>query len=179
MKINENFFNSVNKGNFESKNFSLILKNKNISKIVLKNKIYQNIQYLSLESNNLIEIDFVSSFPFLWTLNLKKNPVILQLKKIGNFSPLKSLISLGFLAITLDTYSYNSFVTIRKINIGILEINEEFTFESLYSNQNQFNPNESYLPNDLNNKREIKGFVTIIPSNSKIITKTFYWLIIG
>ena len=82
--------------------------------------------------------------------------------------------TLGYLAITLDSYSFSSFVSLRKLNIGILEINEEYTYEKLYLNQTQhnLNVNESILQIQVGSKKisEVnnKGLVTIIPSKKLI-----------
>lgn len=172
MKINENLFKSLLKSKTEKEIISLCLNNKNISKIVLKSVIFINIQFLSLESNNIPEIEFLSCFPHLWSLNIKKNPVKIILKKIGNFSVLKAINTLGYLALTVDSYSLNSFISLRKLNIGILEINEEYTFESLYLNKSHNNSVESYLPNHLRfQQSEVKSLMTIIPSKNKLNSK--------
>ena len=81
---------------------------------------------------------------------------------------MKSVNTLGYLGITLDSFSFNSFVSLRKLNIGILEINENYTYESLYLNPTQHNQNvnESYLQNNLKCQSEINNKVnaSIIPS---------------
>ena len=168
MKINENILKSLSKNKNEDEITSVYLNNKSISKFVFKYKVYKNIQILSLESNNLSDIEFLSAFPFLWCLNIKKNPVRFILIQIGNYSALKSVNTLGYLGITLDSFSFNSFVSLRKLNIGILEINENYTYESLYLNPTQHNQNvnESYLQNNLKCQSEINNKVnaSIIPS---------------
>ncbi len=80
MKIYENTICSYIKNLKEEDNNSLFLNKKNISKFCLKNKLFQNIQFLSLESNNLTDIEFVTSFPNLFYLNVKKNHVLSNLK---------------------------------------------------------------------------------------------------
>jgi len=55
--------------------------------------------------------------------------------KIDNYSPLKSFVALGFLGVTVERFSKSSFSSLRKLVIGILEVNE--TFEELFISNNQ------------------------------------------
>jgi hypothetical protein len=181
MKIYENTICSYIKNLKEEDNNSLFLNKKNISKFCIKNKLFQNIQFLSLESNNLTDIEFLSSFPNLFYLNVKKNHVLSNLKQIANFSPLKNMNLLGFLAVSLDSYSYNSFSSVRKINIGILEVNKEYNYENLYlSQKEQHLQNESVLLNSISVKQNetinTKNQVITVPSKHSF-KKTFCQLI--
>ena len=107
---------------------------KNITKITFKSSKFENIQFLSLRNNNIKEIEFLSSFGNLWFLDLRDNPVTLLFIKIDNFAPLKTVTTLGFLGVTIDQYSKPSFTNLRKLNIGILKVNE--SFEELYLSSN-------------------------------------------
>jgi hypothetical protein len=56
------------------------------------------------------------------------------LNKIDSFAPLRLLNAYGFLGVTIDMYSKSSFTSLKKLNVGILSINE--SFEELYLNNN-------------------------------------------
>jgi hypothetical protein len=70
---------------------------------------------------------------------------------------------------------------VRKINIGILEVNKEFNYENLYlSQKEQHLQNESVLLNSLSVKQNetinTKNQVITVPSKA-FFKKTFYQLI--
>lgn len=84
---------------------------------------------------------------------------------------MKNINLLGYLAVTLDNYSYNSFSSVRKINIGILEVNKEYTYENLYLTQKEAHlQNELFLQNSsnikqneaINNKNQVITLPSII-----------------
>lgn len=47
----------------------------NISKINLNHIHFEKIEYLSLKNNRISDINFISSFPFLWYLDIRENYV--------------------------------------------------------------------------------------------------------
>ena len=65
----------------------------------------------------------------------KRKPCKILFMKIDNYSPLKSFVALGFLGVTVERFSKSSFSSLRKLVIGILEVNE--TFEELFISNNQ------------------------------------------
>jgi hypothetical protein len=65
----------------------------------------------------------------------KRKPCKLNFMKIDSYSPLKSFAALGFLGVSVERYSKSSFSSLRKLVVGVLEVNE--TFEELYISNNQ------------------------------------------
>jgi hypothetical protein len=126
MKLNDPTVKKVLNGRESKEITTAYLENENLVKIIFSNINFINLQFLSLKKNNLKEIEFIKFFPNLWYLDISNNPV-------NSYSPLKKINTLGFLSITLDQYSMSSFTSLRIINIAILEVNKEYTYDKLYS----------------------------------------------
>ena len=143
MIITEKNLPMLLKGKTLDELISIYLDYRNITKITFKSLRFDNIQFLSLRNNNIKEIDFLGYFTNLWYLDLRDNPVTILFIKIDNYAPLKILTTLGYLGVTIDQYSKQSFTSLRKLNIGILKVNESFEDLYLSSNLNIIPSNQS------------------------------------
>ena len=119
---------------------TLYLNNHNINNFDFKNKIISNIEYLSIQNNNLINLDFIKFLPNLWYLDARNNPIenyhVLHLKNV-----------FGFLGISLDKYCEKSLLQVKKLNIGIIYLNldEQYKKYFLMNNPNIIQYNEEVL----------------------------------
>jgi len=82
-KNNPNNLNNSNKEDKENNLEKLILifmENMGIKKVLIKTK-FTNLMFLSLQKNNINDMDFVLALPSLWYLDLRKNSVIKTILK--------------------------------------------------------------------------------------------------
>lgn len=75
MIISEKILPTLLKGRNLDELHTIYLDNKNIMKVTLKSSVLDNIMFLSIRSNHIKEIEFVSNFRNLWYLDLRDNPV--------------------------------------------------------------------------------------------------------
>jgi|LauGreDrversion4_2_1035121.scaffolds.fasta_scaffold109543_2 Leucine-rich repeat (LRR) protein len=75
MIISDKILPTLFKGRNIDELTTIYLDNKNVMKITLKSSVFDNIMFLSLRSNHIKEIDFITNFRNLWYLDLRENPV--------------------------------------------------------------------------------------------------------
>ena len=116
MNVNDKFFNNnpnliKNKQDLISLNFN----DYNISNISLTFKL-NNIEFLSLKNNSLINLKFLEYFPNLFYLDISNNP-------IEKFNILNVYNTYGYLSLSSPTkYLEKNFLSIKDLNVGILFI---------------------------------------------------------
>jgi hypothetical protein len=94
---------------------TLYLNNCQICKFNLHLYTYENIQFLSLYNNQLKHINFLSLFPNIWYLDLRKNYV-------ENYEFLNKSSTFGYLGLTINKFSESSLFQLKRLNIGIFDI---------------------------------------------------------
>ena len=114
MNLNDKFFNNnsiKNKENLIALNFNDF----NISNISLSFK-FNNIEFLSLKNNSIINLKFLEFFPNLFYLDISNNP-------IEKFNLLNIYNTFGFLSFNSPSkYLEKNFLFIKDLNVGILSI---------------------------------------------------------
>lgn len=77
MKSNDNFLLGavLSRGLQEEEIQAAYFKGKGLAKLNMKGSSFTSLQILSLESNNLTDIEFITALPQLFSLNVKNNPV--------------------------------------------------------------------------------------------------------
>ena len=114
MNLNDKFFNSnsnliKNKENLIAFNFNDF----NISNIHLSFK-FNNVEFLSLKNNSIINLKFLEYFPNLFYLDISNNP-------IEKFNLLNIYNTFGFLSFNSPSkYLEKNFLFIKDLNVGIL-----------------------------------------------------------
>ncbi len=155
MNLNDKFFNNnsiKNKENLIALNFNDF----NISNISLSFK-FNNVEFLSLKNNSIINLKFLEFFPNLFYLDISNNP-------IEKFNLLNIYNTFGFLSFNSPSkYLEKNFLFIKDLNVGILSIkihdkNIENNFllnnpNILLYNNNLFSFEEKYNLHILNKKK--------------------------
>ena len=155
MNLNDKFFNNnsiKNKENLIALNFNDF----NISNISLSFK-FNNVEFLSLKNNSLINLKFLEFFPNLFYLDISNNP-------IEKFNLLNIYNTFGFLSFNSPSkYLEKNFLFIKDLNVGILSIkihdkNIENNFllnnpNILLYNNNLFSFEEKFNLHILNKKK--------------------------
>ncbi len=110
--LEKNFVNLLEKN---EDCITLYLNNCQICKLDLHLYEYENIQFLSLYNNQIKQINFLTLFPNLWYLDIRKNYV-------ENYEIFNKVTTFGYLGVTVNKFSEMSLFQIKKLNIGILAI---------------------------------------------------------
>ena len=70
-------YTTKSKRSFDQYN-TLYLDSMQIEKFAFHSLCFQNLEYLSLQKNNLKSLHFLCFFPNLWYLDISHNPVIIN-----------------------------------------------------------------------------------------------------
>jgi hypothetical protein len=132
MSIPDNWFEKIS----DLRITTLYLYNKNITAISLKHSLVSSLIFLSLANNQIKNISFLNSLPNIWYIDIKNNP-------IEDFDIFSKVNHLGYLGVTLNKFSEGNFCLLKKLNIGILDIDGEIEDNSrfnmfIYNSTNNF-----------------------------------------
>ena len=98
------------------------------------------MEFLSLQNNNISNLNFIKHLPNLWYLDVRKNPIekfeILNLKNV-----------FGFLGITIDKYCEKSLIQVKNLYLGILYANLSENYKQHFLTNN---PNIIQLNDEIN-----------------------------
>jgi hypothetical protein len=133
---------------------TIYLTNRNITTIYLKHHKITSLLFLSLSNNQIKSISFLNSFPAIWYIDLKNNP-------IEDFDVLNKKNSLGYLGVTLNKFSEQNFFQLKKLNLGILNIDGEIDDISKYNN---------FIYNSSNNFLKVNNKVILFSDKFKILS---------
>jgi hypothetical protein len=139
MIITEKNLISMMKDKEAEKISTLYLNNKNIGSISLKNHFYR-VEFLSLQNNSIKDISFLKNLPNLWYLDIRMNP-------IESYEVVNTINCFGYLGLSVEKYSEKKILSIKKINVGImnLSIDEYYKKGFMLSNQNIIKFNDEIL----------------------------------
>ena len=84
-----------------------------INEIILNNSLINKIEFLSLQNNNLKDINFIKNLENLWYLDIRKNP-------IKDFSAFETKKNFGFLGISIEKISEKAISKVKELTIGII-----------------------------------------------------------
>lgn len=131
MIITEKEIEKITKENKIENLTSIYLNYCNIDSFALESKVFTRIEFLSLQNNNITNIDFIINLPNLWYFDVRNNPV-------DNFEILNIKNTFGFLGMTIDKYSEKSILQVKRLSVGILSIKIEENYKKyfLYNNPN-------------------------------------------
>lgn len=77
MNITEKLIEDITKDREDKEEINIIsFYSFNINKILLNETKFDNIEYLCLKNNQIKDISFIVSFPFLWYFDIRDNFVI-------------------------------------------------------------------------------------------------------
>jgi hypothetical protein len=149
MNITEKILAKHAKDNNFDKLTTIIINSSNITQCGFKNSILQNIEYLCLKNNFIKDLNFLKVLPNLWYLDIRGNP-------IEDYDKLSVLSYIGFLGVSFKKYQENYLMNIRKLSIGIVELQvEDKEMEKIFLQNNpnilMFNEELIYLSNINNN----------------------------
>jgi hypothetical protein len=113
MIINEKNLKKLFKGKEEAT--TLYLNNKSINSFSLKQD-FTHLEFLSLQNNSISDIRFLKALPNLWYLDIRNNP-------IDNYDTLNITNTLGFLGLSVERYHEKKVLSLRRMNIGIINLN--------------------------------------------------------
>jgi hypothetical protein len=126
MIINEKILKKFFKGKEGAT--TLYLNNSSINSFSLKqNFIY--LEFLSLQNNSISDIRFLKALPNLWYLDIRNNP-------IDNYDILNITNILGFLALSVERYHEKKVLSLRKMNIGIINLNLDDNDKKVFLSNN-------------------------------------------
>jgi hypothetical protein len=115
MIINEKILKKLFKGKEDAT--TLYLNNKSINSFSLKHD-FTYLEFLSLQNNSISDIRFLKALPNLWYLDIRNNP-------IDNYDTLNITNTLGFLGLSVERYHEKKVLSLRRMNIGIINLNLE------------------------------------------------------
>jgi len=121
------------------------------------NKCFQNLEYLSITNNYLINLNFIISIPDLFYLDVYGNP-------LDDFNSLNYKNIFGYLRLSVDKFHENKILVVKGLNCAILDI--EMKDKGVFREFNLNNPNILMLNNEIN------YYVDKLASNNRKIFKT-------
>lgn len=158
MILTEKYLISAIKDKEPEKISTLYLNNKNIGSISLKNHFYR-VEFLSLQCNSIKDISFLKNLPNLWYLDIRMNP-------IESYEVISTISCFGYLGLSVEKYSEKKILSIKKINVGImnLSIDENYKKGFMMNNQNIIKFNDEILYNH-------ERFLTVAAAASNLLSQ--------
>jgi hypothetical protein len=150
MSIPDKWFEKASEGGITT----TYLTNRNLTGISLKHNNISSLLFLSLTGNQIKTITFLNSFPNIWYIDLKNNP-------IEDFDVLNKKNNLGYVGVTLNRFSEQNFFQLKKLNIGILQLDGEIDDTSKYNN---------FIYNSSNNFLKVNNKVILFSDKFKIFS---------
>lgn len=173
MIINESILKKILKNRENAT--TIYMNNNSINKLTFKFEFY-NIEFLSLQNNSISDLKFIKFFPNIWYLDLRNNP-------IDNYEPLNSINCLGFLGLSVEKYHEKKVLVLRKLYLGIIELNFDDYNKKLFLSNNpniiKFNEELQYYHEKINQINFNSYNIMTTPgkmahmSNSKNFTSNF------
>ena len=140
----------------------IILNESNITNFIYNsvnpniNKCFQNLEYLSIANNYLINLNFIINIPDLFYLDVFGNP-------LDDFNTLNYKNIFGYLRLSVDKFHENKILAVSELNCAILDL--EIKDKAIMRVFKINNPNILMLNNEIN------YYVDKLISNSKKIGK--------
>lgn len=101
----------------------------NIDSFDFTNKNFSKLEFLSIQNNNITNIDFIKNLPNLWYFDVRNNP-------LENYESLNIKNVFGFLALPVDKYCEKSFLQVKRLCVGILTVNLDENFKKYFLSNN-------------------------------------------
>ena len=133
--------------NYEKYFKGIILNESNISNFIYNsvnpkiNICFNNLEYLSITNNYLINLDFATKLPDLFYLDVYGNP-------LDQFNSLNYKNTFGYLRLSVDKFHENKILSLSGLNCAILEI--EIKDKSILKLFKINNPNIFMFNNEIN-----------------------------
>ena len=140
----------------------IILNESNITNFIYNtvnpniNKCFQNLEYLSIANNYLINLNFIINIPDLFYLDVFNNP-------LDDFNTLNYKNIFGYLRLSVDKFHENKILAFTGLNCAILDI--EIKDKAILRTFKINNPNILMINNEIN------YYVDQLISNSKKVGK--------
>ena len=143
--------------NYEKYFKGIILNESNISNFIYNsvnpkiNNCFNNLEYLSLTNNFLINLNFIVNIPELFYLDVFGNP-------LDDFSSLNYKNIFGYLRLSVDKFHENKILAVTGLNCAILDIEiKDKTILKLFKTFNKniliFNNEINYYVDELENRK--------------------------
>ena len=143
--------------NYEKYFKGIILNESNISNFIYNsvnpkiNNCFNNLEYLSLTNNFLINLNFIVNIPDLFYLDVFGNP-------LDDFSSLNYKNIFGYLRLSVDKFQENKILAVTGLNCAILDIEiKDKTILKLFKTFNRniliFNNEIIYYVDELQNRK--------------------------
>jgi len=129
MIITEKNFEEFHKEKKRDKLTTIYLHFYNIDSIEFNFKNFLTIEFLSLQNNNISNINFIKFLPNLWYLDIRNNP-------LDNYEILNIKNVFGFLGLPIDKYCEKSLLQIKRLCVGILYVNLDDTLKKYFLSNN-------------------------------------------
>lgn len=133
--------------NYEQYFKGIILNESNISNFIYNsvnpkiNICFNNLEYLSITNNYLINLDFATKLPDLFYLDVYGNP-------LDEFNSLNYKNTFGYLRLSVDKFHENKILSVSGLNCAILEV--EIKDKSILKLFKINNPNIFMFNNEIN-----------------------------
>jgi len=102
----------------------------NIDSIELNNlKSFSRLEFLSLQNNNIINIDFIKNLPNLWYFDVRNNP-------LENYEALSVKNVFGFLGLPVDKYCEKSLLQVKRLTIGMIYVKLDENLKKYFLSNN-------------------------------------------
>lgn len=108
---------------------TLYFHNYKIDSIDLSNKIFTKLEFLSIQNNNITNIDFIKSLPNLWYFDVRNNP-------LENYESLNIKNVFGFLGLPVDKYCEKSLLQVKRLCVGMISVNLDENLKKYFLSNN-------------------------------------------
>ncbi len=129
---------------------TLYLHCNNIEILDLSEKSFSKLEFLSIQNNNVTNIDFVKNLPNLWYFDVRNNP-------LKNYESLNIKNVFGFLGLPVDKYCEKRLLQVKRLCVGMISVNLDQNLKKYFLSNNPniliYN-NELIYEFDKTNKRE-------------------------
>lgn len=144
MIITDKTFEQYTKEKKSDKLTTLYLHYYNIDSFDFSNKSFSDLEFLSVQNNNITNIDFIKYLPNLWYFDVRNNP-------LENFDSLNIKNVFGFLGLSVDRYSEKKILQVKRLCIGMISVNLDENLKKYFLSNN---PNILIFNNELINEMD-------------------------